>query len=120
MDYGCSNKHDYPLGVERKIIMESITLLQLKVDMQLAMKEEVRLRKSGITDGDEFDKAVCHKTVSRSIISMFPSIGKKPGDAIEDDTQKLLKKYIGQEKEKHPEETHDDQETIKSRRRKSD
>ncbi len=80
--------------------METLIMVQLKVALQLAMKEEVRMRKEGITDGDEFDRAVNHKTVSRAIISMCPEIGKKPNEVTDDDTIKLLKKYISQEKER--------------------
>jgi len=79
---------------------ESLIMLQLKVALRLAMIEEVRMRKEGITNGDEFDRAICHKTVSRAIISMCPEIGKKPGDVTDGDTIKLLKKYISQEKER--------------------
>ena len=79
---------------------KSLILTQLKVALKLAMMEEVRMRKEGITSGDEWDKAICHKTVSRAIISMFPEIGVKPADATDDDVIKLLKKYISQEKER--------------------
>jgi len=80
--------------------MSALIMLQLKVSLQIAMKEEVRMRKEGITSGDEFDKVICRKTVSRAIISMCPEIGKKPGNITDDDTIKLLKKYISQEKER--------------------
>ena len=79
---------------------KSVILFQIKVHLKLAMLEEVRMRKEGITSGDEFEKAVAHKTVSRSIISMFPEIGKKPDEGTDDDVIKLLKKYISQEKER--------------------
>lgn len=81
---------------------KSAILLQLRVALKLAMMEEVRLRKETLNEpaGDEWNKAICHKTVSRAIISMFPEIGIKPNDASDDDVIKLLKKYISQEKER--------------------
>lgn len=84
-------------------IPKSVILLQIKVALKLAMMEEVRLRKATLNEpsGEEFDKAVAHKTVSRAIISMFPEIGIKPDDATDDDVIKLLKKYINQEKERN-------------------
>lgn len=75
-------------------------LNKIKNHLKVAMTQEVKLRKEGITSGEDFDLLICQKTVSRSIISMFPSIGKKPGDATDDDTIKLLRKYINQEKER--------------------
>ena len=78
----------------------SVILLQIKVHLKLAMMEESRMRKEGVTEGEEFDKAIAHKTVARAIISMFPEIGVKPDKATDDDVIQLLKKYISQEKER--------------------
>lgn len=75
-------------------------LKRIKDDLKQAMTGEIRLRKQHIIDGPIFDAAICQKTVSRAIISMFPQIGKKPADATDEDVIKLLKKYIGQEKER--------------------
>jgi len=75
-------------------------LKKIKEDLKLYMSKEVKLRKKGITLGEEFNNAVAYKTVARAIISMFPEIGKKPADANDDDVIKLLKKYINQEKER--------------------
>ena len=72
----------------------------IRENLKKAMTLEVELRKQGITDGSRFDNVTADKTVSRAIISMFPEIGKKPADATDDDVIKLLKKYIGQEKER--------------------
>jgi len=78
----------------------SVIMLQIKVKLRIAMMEQSRLIKEGIKSGDEYDKAIAHKTVARAIISMFPEIGKKPDQATDDDCIKLLKKYISQEKER--------------------
>jgi len=75
-------------------------LKRIKQDLKEAMTAEVRLRKMNVLEGAVFDTAICQKTVSRAIISMFPKIGKKPADATDDDVIKLLKKYIAQEKER--------------------
>lgn len=75
-------------------------LKQIRSDLKIAMTGEVQLRKSKIASGSVFDTAIAHKTVSRAIISMFPEIGKKPIDATDADVIKLLKKYVGQEKER--------------------
>lgn len=72
----------------------------IRIDLKMAMMGEVELRKINMISGDVFDTAIAHKTVCRGIISMFPEIGKKPADATDDDVIKLLKKYIGQEKER--------------------
>lgn len=79
---------------------KSLILLQIRVHLKLAMMEEVRLRKENDNTSDDYKKAIAHKTVSRAIISMFPEIGVKPDDATDDDVIRLLKKYIGQEKER--------------------
>jgi hypothetical protein len=75
-------------------------LKQIREDLKTAMTTEVQLRKQNITSGLVFDAIVAQKTVSRAIISMFPEIGKKPSEGTDDDVIKLLKKYIGQEKER--------------------
>lgn len=75
----------------------SILLTSLKADLQDAMKAEIQCRKTG----EEISEiTLAKKDVPRAIISMFPEIGKKPGDATDNDVIKLLKKYIGQEKER--------------------
>ncbi len=81
-------------------------LKQIREDLKLVMGMEVQYRKLGVNSGDDYDIVIAQKTVSRGIISMFPGIGKKPGDATDDDTVKLLKKYIGQEKERSLYELH--------------
>jgi len=81
-------------------------LKRIKDDLKRAMTGEIRLRKQHIIDGAIFDAAICQKTVSRAVISMFPEIGKKPADATDDDVIKLLKKYISQEKERTIYELH--------------
>jgi len=81
-------------------VPKSSILLQIKDHLKLAMMEEVRLRKKNDTSSDEYQKAIAHKKVSRAIISMFPEINVKPDDATDDDVIRLLKKYIGQEKER--------------------
>jgi uncharacterized protein YqeY len=75
-------------------------LKQIREDLKAAMTKEVQLRKQDSFSGIGFSDVIAQKTVSRAIISMFPEIGKKPGDATDDDTIKLLKKYINQEKER--------------------
>jgi len=75
-------------------------LKQIREDLKNAMSIEIKLRRMDIWGGNSYDLAIAKKTVSRAIISMFPEIGKKPGDATDDDTIKLLKKYISQEKER--------------------
>ena len=57
------------------------------------MTVEVKYRKHTSTPhGIAYDVVIAQKTVSRAIISMFPEIGKKPAQATDDDTIKLLKK----------------------------
>lgn len=75
-------------------------LKKIKDDLKISMKREIKLRKMNITNGSVFNFNTANKTVSRAIISMFPEIGKKPADATDDDTLKLLKKYINQQKER--------------------
>jgi uncharacterized protein YqeY len=68
--------------------------------LKLHMINEIRLRKEGDMRSGDYTNTITHKTVARAIISMFPEIGKKPADATDDDTIKLLKKYIKNEKER--------------------
>ena len=75
-------------------------LKQIREDLKVAMTAEIKYRKMKMDHGVVYDMMIEQKNVSRAIISMFPEIGKKPGDATDDDTIKLLKKYIGQEKER--------------------
>ncbi len=75
-------------------------LKKIRADLVSAMKVEVQIRKSDSFSGELITTAVSQKTVSRAIISMFPQIGKKPSEATDDDIIKLLKRYIGQEKER--------------------
>lgn len=83
----------------------SVILKKIKEDLKSAMLGEIKIRKEGPADGDFIvsqqsllEKYICQKEVSRAIISMFPEIGTKPGKATDDDTIKLLKKYISMEK----------------------
>lgn len=73
-------------------------LAKIKEDLKKAMKCEVEKRNQGISDGEMYDMVIAQKTVSRAIISMFPELGIKPDKATDDDTIKLLKKYITSEK----------------------
>jgi len=73
----------------------------IKKDLKDAMKIEVKMRKEDLTLGEVFGSVVARKTVSRAIISMIPELGKKSDQTTEDDMYKLLKKYIGQEKERN-------------------
>lgn len=75
-------------------------LKQIREDLKQAMTIEIALRKQGYPYSGAYDMVVAQKTVSRAIISMFPEIGKKPADGTDDDVIKLLKKYIGNEKER--------------------
>lgn len=75
-------------------------LKKIKSNLKTYMLMEMKIRKEGIVAEDKFSMAVTHKTVARSIISMFPEIGKKPADATDDDVIKLLKRYISNEKER--------------------
>jgi len=79
----------------------------LKENLKYAMTVEMGIRKQPAVgehmlamQKELFDTCISQKTVSRAIISMFPEIGKKPADATDDDVIKLLRKYIGQEKER--------------------
>jgi uncharacterized protein YqeY len=91
-----------------KGIKMSEILKQIREDLKTVMGTEIQYRKMG---ADKFlaahpnttmyyDVMISQKNVSRAIISMFPEIGKKPADATDDDTIKLLKKYIKNEKER--------------------
>jgi len=76
-------------------------LKRIREDLKIVMTIEVAYRKKVKTPhGESFDMLVAQKTVSRSIISMFPEIKKKPAEGTDDDVIKLLKKYIAQEKER--------------------
>ena len=75
-------------------------LKRIRENLKSSMIMEIRLRKERATNSGEYEMVIVHKTVSRAIISMFPEIGKKPADATDDDTIKLLKKYIKNEKER--------------------
>jgi len=81
-------------------------LKRIREDLKSAMSLEIKFRKNKAS-GDFIvsqqlllDKCCCQKDVARAIISMFPEIGKKPADATDDDTIKLLKKFIKNEKER--------------------
>jgi len=80
----------------------------LKDNLKYAMAKEMHIRKNPangehmlVMQKELFDTCIAQKTVSRAIISMCPEIGKKPNDVTDDDVIKLLKKYIGQEKERN-------------------
>jgi len=75
-------------------------LKRIREDLKTFMSIEIKLRKHGVVAEDKFSMAIAQKTVARAIISMFPEIGVKPADATDDDTIKLLKKYIKNEKER--------------------
>ncbi len=81
-------------------------LKQIREDLKIAMTEEIKIRKNKacgdfiVSQQLLLDKCHYQKDVSRAIISMFPEIGKKPAEATNDDTIKLLKKYIKNEKER--------------------
>lgn len=70
----------------------------LKENLQVVMKQEIQMRKATNPDANIYKNAVATKTVVRAIISMFPEIGVKPDKATDDDTLKLLKKYVFIEK----------------------
>ena len=75
-------------------------LKEIREDLKSAMIMEIRLRKEKDTKSGEYEMVIAYKTVARAIISMFPEIGVKPANATDDDTIKLLKKYIKNEKER--------------------
>jgi uncharacterized protein YqeY len=83
-------------------------LKRIREDLKTVMGIEIQYRKMGAdkfldahpTTNMSYDVMISQKNVSRAIISMFPEIGKKPADATDDDTIKLLKKYIKNEKER--------------------
>ncbi len=75
-------------------------LIAIKDDLKTAMKSEINFRKNGVAEGTVYNDTIVQKTVSRAIISMIPTLSKKPDETTEDDIFKLLKKYIGQEKER--------------------
>jgi len=73
-------------------------LKQIREDLKTAMKNEIEAKKTGIASKSMHDIIISQKNVSRAIISMFPEIGVKPGNATDDDTIKIVKKYIVIEK----------------------
>jgi uncharacterized protein len=72
--------------------MYSKILSKIKEDLKAVMLKEMSDRKND----SEIDST--HKTVCRAIISMYPEIGVKPDKATDEDTIKLLKRYISMEK----------------------
>lgn len=93
-----SNEHSLLIIKRNKGNKMSDLLKKMKFDMNLAMKNEITLRKKGIYKGDEIDEAIAVKEVVRSIISMFPEINIKPNNSTDNDVIKLLKKYVQSEK----------------------
>jgi len=77
-------------------------LKEIRKDLKAAMSLEIKYRKKIFDHGNglTYDRVIAHKIVARAIICKFPEIGKKPADATDDDTIKLLKKYIKNEKER--------------------
>jgi protein subunit release factor A len=75
-------------------------LKKIKENLSRAMKLEIELRKQDLTSDSRFRNAIAQKTVSRAIISMIPELGKKPDETTVEDIYKLLKKYVGNEKER--------------------
>jgi len=73
-------------------------LKKIKEDLKIAMKKEITFRNSDSLWDDKFNDIIAQKETSRAIISMFPDIGVKPNDATDDDTIKLIKRYINMEK----------------------
>ena len=73
-------------------------LKQMKDDLHKAMKREVEMRKTNTCSGTMYEACIAVKDVVRTIISMFPEIGLKPDQAIDDNTIQLLKKYVSLEK----------------------
>jgi hypothetical protein len=73
-------------------------LKKMKDDLKLAMKREVEYRKDGTNSGPMYETCMAVKDVVRAIISMYPELGIKPDSATDDDTIKLLNKYITIEK----------------------
>lgn len=79
----------------------STILKTIKADLKEAMLREIQVKKSKNLDLEKevmIKMAETIKTVCRSIISMYPEIGIKPDKASDDDTIKLVKKYISMEK----------------------
>lgn len=73
-------------------------LTKIRTDLKTAMTREVEFRKDEVSSGPMYEVCIAQKNVSRAIISMYPSIGVKPDNATDNDTLKLLKKYINTEK----------------------
>lgn len=76
----------------------SVILARIKEDLKIAMLREVEYRKEKVSTGTMYEAVIATKTVARAIISMFPEINVKPNEATDDDTLKLLKRYINNEK----------------------
>lgn len=77
------------------------TLIHIKTNLKLAMLVEVEWRKNADDSlSKEYETAIAQKDVSRAIISMIPSTGKKPEKTTDEDIQSLLRKYISMEKER--------------------
>lgn len=72
-------------------------LKRIRQDLKNAMLNEIQLNKG---NPEYLSRELINNTklVCRSIISMFPEIGKKPANATDADTIKLLKRYINSEK----------------------
>lgn len=92
-----NNKMEKRFGVKSELVKK------IKSDLKIAMQEEVKFRKAaeqGLTgfSKNRYDSIIAQKEVSRAIISMFPEIGTKPDKATDEETVKLLKKYISMEK----------------------
>ena len=73
-------------------------LKQMKDDLHKAMKREVEMRKTNTCSGTMYEACMAVKDVVRTIISMFPELGLKPEQAVDDNTIQLLKKYVSLEK----------------------
>jgi hypothetical protein len=78
--------------------MLSKLLKTMKDDLHKAMKLEIEMRKTNTTSGTIYEACIAVKNIVRSIISMYPEIGIKPENATDEQTIKLLKKYISIEK----------------------
>lgn len=74
-------------------------LEELKYNLKRAMTLEVKLKEKGDSWDWARESITAHKTVTRSIISMIPKLGKKADETTSEDIYNLLKKYIKNEKE---------------------
>jgi len=77
--------------------MNSKILTKIKEDLKTVMLNEMSARKNG-SPQIVLDQFQIHKLVCRSIISMYPEIGVKPNQATDEETIKLLKRYVSMEK----------------------